>query len=124
MPSVTRGEGVEAMRWLGRGAYTMSRMGKKPKTAYDLAMEKLAAADRESGVKETSLSGAQKEAIAEARRVAASRLAEREILFRDAMQKPLEPAEREKAEEEYRIDRKRIEDDRDRAIESIRSGGR
>ncbi|MFI5197751.1 MAG: hypothetical protein ACHQJD_03950, partial [Thermoanaerobaculia bacterium] len=75
-------------------------------------------------VKETSLSGAQKEAIAEARRVAASRLAEREILFRDAMQKPLEPAEREKAEEEYRVDRKRIEDDQDRAIESIRRGGR
>jgi hypothetical protein len=100
----------------------MSRMGKKPKSAFDVAMERLQAADRESGVKETSLSGVQKEAIAEARRVAASRLAEREILFRDAMQKPLEPADREKAEEGYRIDRKRIEDDRDRAIESIRGG--
>jgi hypothetical protein len=102
----------------------MSHMGKKPKSAYDLAMEKLEAVDRESGVKETPLSGVQKEAIAEARRVAASRLAEREILFRDAMKKTADPAEREKAEEGYRIDRKRIEDDRDRAIESIRSGGR
>lgn len=99
----------------------MSRMGKKPKSAIDLAMERLEAADRESGVQEISLSGAQKEAIAEARRVAASRLAEREILYRDAMGKTPDPAEREKAEEEYRIDRKRIEDDRDRAIESIRS---
>lgn len=100
----------------------MSRMGKKPKTAYDLAMERLEAADRESGVKETSLSDVQKEAIAEARRVAASRLAEREILFRDAMRKTPDPAEREKAEEGYRIDRQRIADDQDRAIESIRRG--
>src|SRR5450759_3378727 len=106
----------------GRGAYTMSRMGEKPKSAYDLAMERLEAADRESGVKETSLSGVQKEAIAEARRVAASRLAEREILFSDAMRKTADPAERDKAEDNYRINRKRIEDDRDRAIESIRGG--
>ena len=98
----------------------MFRMGKEPKTAYDLAMERLEAADKESGVKETSLSPAQKEAIAEARRVAAARLAEREILFRDAMSKYAEPAERQKAEEEYRIDRQRIDDDRDRAIEKIR----
>jgi hypothetical protein len=97
-------------------------MGKKQKSAYDLAMEKLEAADRESGVKETSLSAAQKEAIAEARRVAASRLAEREILFRDAMRKTPDPAEREKAEEGYRSDRQRIEEDQDRAIESIRRG--
>ena len=102
----------------------MSRMGEKPKSAYDLAMERLEAADRESGVEETSLSGVQKEAIAEARRVAASRLAEQEILFRDAMRKTADPAERVKAEDQYRIDRKRIEDDRDRAIESIRSGRR
>jgi hypothetical protein len=99
-------------------------MGEKPRSAYDLAMEKLEAADRESGVKETSLSGVQKEAIAEARRVAASRLAEQEILFHDAMRKTVDPAERDKAEGEYRIDRKRIEDDRDRAIESIRGGRR
>lgn len=102
----------------------MSLMDEKPKSAYDLAMERLEAADRHSGVKETSLSAAQKEAIAEARRVAASRLAEQEILFRDVMRKTADPAEREKVEDEYRIDRKRIEDDRDRAIESIRGGRR
>ena len=87
-------------------------------------MEKLKAGDRESGVKKTSLSGVQKEAIAEARRVAASRLAEQEILFRDAMRKTADPAERDKAEDEYRNNRKRIEDDRDRAIESIHGGRR
>src|SRR5512140_121690 len=53
-------------------------MGEKPKSAFELAMERLNAEDREAGTKEVSLSPAQKEAIAEARRVASSRLAERE----------------------------------------------
>jgi hypothetical protein len=86
-------------------------------------MERLKAADREAGVEEIPLTEAQKAAIAEARAVAASRLAEREILFRDALRKVHDPAEREKAEAEYRIDRGRIEADRERAIERIRRGG-
>ncbi len=96
-------------------------MGEKPKSAFDLAMERLHAADRESGAKETPLTAKQKEDIAEARRVATSRLAEREILFRDAMMKTRDPAEREKAGQEYQVDRQRIEDDRDKAIDAIRS---
>ena len=83
-------------------------MSDEPKSAFDLAMERLRAADRESGVEETTLTDEQKEKIAEARRVAASRLAEREILFRDAMRKEVDPATREKAEHEYQIDRQRI----------------
>jgi hypothetical protein len=98
----------------------MPVMGDKPKSAFDLAMERLMEADREAGVEEKPLTDAQKEAIAEARRVATSRLAEREILYRDAMARTYEPAEREKASEEYQIDRQRIESDRDRAIEAIR----
>ena len=85
-------------------------------------MERLRAADREAGVEETPLTEGQKAAISEARAVASSRLAEREILFRDAVKKVWDPAEREKAEEEYRVDRARIEADRDRAIERIRRG--
>ena len=66
-------------------------MGDKPKTAFELAMERLNAEDREAGTKETALTPKQKEAIAEARRVASSRLAEREILFRDSMKKTPDP---------------------------------
>ena len=95
-------------------------MGKAPKSSFELAMERLLASDRKAGVEETKLSPAQKEKIAEARRIATSRLAEREILFRDAMQKTGDPAEREKAEREYQLDRQRITDDRERAIEAIR----
>jgi len=97
-------------------------MSNAPKSSFELAMERLRAADRESGVEEKPLTDAQKAAIAEARSVASSRLAEREILFRDALKKVFDPVEREKAEEEYRVDRARIEADRDRAIERIRRG--
>jgi len=97
-------------------------MSKAPRSSFELAMERLRAADREAGVEETPLSDAQKAAIAEARAVGASRLAEREILFRDALRKVYDPTEREKAEEEYRVDRSRIEADRDRAVERIRRG--
>jgi hypothetical protein len=97
-------------------------MGDKQKTAFELAMERLNAEDREAGTKETSLTPKQKEAIAEARRVASSRLAEREIHFRDSMRKTPEPETREKAEAEYQVDRQRINDDCERAIEAIRKG--
>jgi hypothetical protein len=97
-------------------------MNDKPKTAFDLAMERLNAEDKEAGTKNEPLSAKQKEAIAEARRVASSRLAEREILFRDSMKKTFEPEMREKAEAEYHVDRQRINDDCDRAIEGIRKG--
>jgi hypothetical protein len=97
-------------------------MGDKPKSAFELAMERLKAEDREAGTQETSLSPRQKEAIAEARRIASSRLAEREILFKDAMKKTADPDERKAAEREYQIDRQRINEDCERAIEGIRRG--
>lgn len=98
-------------------------MTNAPKSALELAMERLASQDREAGVtEEKPLSDAQKIAIAEARSVAGARLAEREILHRDALARTHDPAARHALEEEYAIDRQRIEGDRDRAIERIRRG--
>src|SRR5438128_1093588 len=94
-------------------------MGKTPKSSYELAMERLRAADP-TGPKKSSLTPKQKEAIAEARRVAAARVAEREMLFRDYLKQLEDPAERERAESEYRTDRRRIDDDCERAVEKIR----
>ncbi|MDQ2870610.1 MAG: hypothetical protein M3S32_07705 [Acidobacteriota bacterium] len=96
-------------------------MSKSPKSSFELAMERLRAADP-AGAKEKPLSPKQKEEIAEARRVAAARMAECEILFKDALKQTHEPAEREKAEGEYQIDRQRINDDCERAVEAIRRG--
>jgi hypothetical protein len=88
-------------------------------------MERLNAEDREAGTKkEAPLSAKQKDAIAEARRIASSRLAEREILFKDSMKKTPDPKTREKAEADYHVDRQRIHDDCERAIGEIRKGTR
>jgi|SRR5690242_6493090 hypothetical protein len=94
-------------------------MGKPPKSSYELVMERLRAADPKEANK-APLNAKQKEAIAEARRVAAAKLAEREILFQDALKKIHDPAEREKAETEYRTDRRRIDEDCEREVEKIR----
>jgi hypothetical protein len=96
-------------------------MAAAPKSSFELAMERLRAADP-AGSRQNPLSSAQKEEIAEARRVAAGRLAECEILFKDSLKNISDPAERQKAEGEYQIDRQRINDDRDRAIDAIRRG--
>jgi hypothetical protein len=95
-------------------------MAKPPKTSYELAMERLRAADSPASKKEKPLTRAQKEGIAEARRVAAARLAECEILFNDPLKQFRDPVEREKADGEYQIDRQRINADLERAIDAIR----
>jgi hypothetical protein len=95
-------------------------MADKPKTSYELAMERLRAADPPASKKPSALTSAQKEKIAEARRVAAARLAEREILFNDLLKRSNDPVEREKMEGEYQIDRQRINADLEQAIEAIR----
>ncbi len=87
-------------------------------------MERLQEADREAGVEETPLTARQKEAIAEVRRIADSRLAQGQILSRDALSKVYGEEERAKAEQEYQVDRRRIEEDRDREIEKIRRQGK
>jgi hypothetical protein len=92
-----------------------------PKSAYELAMERLRKKDRDEGVKEESApTEAQRKAIAEARQMADARLAEREILHASKMRGILEPEAREVLEQEYRRDRERIISDRDRKIEDAR----
>jgi hypothetical protein len=107
---------------------TVARSKREPKkgalkSSFDLAMERLRAADRASGTEDAAPTPAHKREIAEARRVATSRLAEREILFKDAMQRTADPAEREKAEREYQIDQQRIKDDAENAVAAIRRRG-
>ena len=92
-----------------------------PKSAYELAMERLRKKDKEEGVDDRPLDAAQREAIAEARRVAEAKLAEREILHQSALKGVMDPESREKLDEEYRRDRDRIASDRDRKIAKIRS---
>ncbi len=94
----------------------------EPKSAYELAMERLRKKDRDEGVQERAPTAAQRKAIAEARQMADARLAEREILHASKMRGVLEPEAREALELEYRRDRERIISDRDRKIEDARRG--
>jgi hypothetical protein len=92
-----------------------------PKSAYELAMERLRKKDADSGVEERPLTDEQREAIAEARRVAEARLAEREILHQSALRGVVDPASREELDQQYRRDRERVQSDLDRKIAEIRS---
>ena len=94
-----------------------------PKSAYELAMERLRQKDREAGVEERPLTEKQKAAIAEARQVYQARMAEREILHRDAFAKARTHEEVEKLDEALRIDLDRLAGDRDRKIDEIRKRG-
>ena len=95
-------------------------MADGPKSAYELAMERLRQKDREAGVEERPLSDQQKAAIADARQVYQARMAEREILHRDAMQKAQTHEEVEKLESELARDPDRLANDRDRKIAEIK----
>ncbi len=98
-------------------------MSNAPKSAYELAMERLRRKDAEAGIVEQKLTGEQKAAIAEARSVYEARVAERQILHRDKQLTTFDPAEVEKMEEEYRRDMERFASDRDAKIRRIREGG-
>jgi hypothetical protein len=91
-----------------------------PKSAYELAMERLRRKDREEGIEERPLTDDQRERIAEARRVADARFAEREILYQSNLRKTGDPDAVAALEDEYRRDRERITSDRDRALAEIR----
>ena len=92
----------------------------RPKTAYELAMERLARKDREAGESSRPLDDAQKAAIAEARQVHQSRVAEREILHHDALRKARSHEEVAQLNEALRRDLDRLATDRDRKIAQIR----
>lgn len=93
-----------------------------PKSAYELAMEKLRKKDAEAGVEEQLLTDAQRQAISEARSLYDSRVAERRIMHQSTMMPLLDPAEREEREQEFRRDLERFASERDAKIQRLRSG--
>jgi hypothetical protein len=92
-----------------------------PKSAYELAMERLRKKDAESGVEERLLSEAQREEIAEVKRVYSAKIAEAEILHKSKLLTTWEPDERAKLEQGHRRDIERFKNDQERKLASIRS---
>jgi hypothetical protein len=91
-----------------------------PKSAYELAMERLRKKDKEASVEERPLTAKQKTAIAEARQFHQAKAAEREILHQAAMAVARTHEEVDKLNEELRRDQERLTSDRDRKIAEIR----
>ena len=92
----------------------------RPKTAYEIAMERFARKDKEAGTESRPLTDPQKAAIAEARQVHQARVAEREILHRSALAKAGSHEEIEQLNEALRRDLDRLATDRDRKIAQAR----
>jgi imidazolonepropionase-like amidohydrolase len=102
-------------------------MSDQPKSAYEIAMEKLRRQDQERGeAGPAALTAEQKDAIAKIRRVWDAKMAEREILARDErrrIQEEPEGAEKlQKYEEDYARERRRMEEKRDAEIAAVRTG--
>jgi hypothetical protein len=95
-----------------------------PKSALELAMERLRKKDAEAGVVEQKLTAEQKAAIAEARSIYEARVAELQILQREKQLRTTDPAEMATMEEEYRRDMERFANDRDSKIRRIREGAK
>jgi hypothetical protein len=99
----------------------MSAEEDKPKSSVELAMERLRRRDADSGVTERTVTEAQKAAIAEARSVHASKVAELEILHRSTLAGIFDPAQREQAVDDYRREAQRLNDDLERKVTRNRS---
>jgi hypothetical protein len=95
-------------------------MDDAPKSALELAMERLKKQDAEQGVSDRSLTEDQKNEIAEVRKMYGAKLAQEEILFKSKTRGYVEPESRRTLEENYRRDVERITHERDRKIEKIR----
>lgn len=92
-----------------------------PKSALELAMERLRKKDAAEGIVELALTDAQREEIAEVRRVYAAKIAQEEILYKSKLATTWDPEERSKLEEGYRREVQRMNDERDRKIEKVRN---
>jgi hypothetical protein len=91
-----------------------------PKSALELAMERLRKKDADAGVQEKTLTDAQRAQIAEARNLYEARVAERKIMHQSTMAATFDPAERAEREAELRRDLERFESDRDAKIRRVR----
>jgi hypothetical protein len=93
-----------------------------PKSAFELAMERLRQKDRDEGVEERPLSEEQRERLAEVRRVYDAKLAELEILHASSRRQAVEHEALERLDEGYRREREHLNAERERKNAEIRAG--
>jgi hypothetical protein len=91
-----------------------------PKTAYELAMERLRKKDEAAGVVQTPLTDEQKAAITDIRSLYGARLAQADLEHQDRLRATFDPAVHEALEVEYRRERERLTAEMDAKIEKAR----
>jgi endonuclease III-like uncharacterized protein len=93
-----------------------------PKSAIELAMERLRKKDAASGAESKPLTDEQRASIAEVRNFYEAKAAEVEVLHQSTLRRTAEPDARALLEEQYRRDRERLNAERDSKIAKIRQG--
>lgn len=95
-------------------------MSDAPKSALELALERLKKKDAEAGIEQKTLTDEQRAGIAEARSLCEARIAERRIMHQSQTAAIFDPQELELKREELRRDIARFEADRDAKVRTIR----
>jgi len=94
----------------------------RPRSAIEIAMERLRQKDAAAGVVQPTLTDEQKAAIAEVRSVYEAKLAHAEVMHQSTMSRVADPEARANFEAQYRRDRERFIGERDTKIDRIRTG--
>lgn len=95
-------------------------MSDAPKSALELAMERLKKKDEAAGIEQKTLTDAQRAEIAEARSIYEARVAERRIMYQSQTASIFDPQELELRREELMRDLAQLESERDARIQKIR----
>jgi hypothetical protein len=91
-----------------------------PKSAYELAMERLKKKDAESGIERQPVTDEQRAAIAEIRNFYEAKLAELEVMHQSKMRASVDPEARATLEQNYRREREHLTSERDSKVEKAR----
>jgi hypothetical protein len=95
-------------------------MSDEPKSALELALERLKQKDADAGIEQKALTDEQREAITEARNLYEARVAERRIMHQSQIAAVFDPQELELHREHLLRDLAQFESDRDAKIRKIR----
>src|SRR5215831_16377358 len=109
-------DGPDVGQTAGTLCYTSGMANEGPKSAYELAMERLRQKDKEESVEDRPLSEEQKAAIAEVRQFFTAKSAELDILHRAAIAGAKSHEEIEHLNDNLPRDKERRARDRDRKI--------
>lgn len=91
-----------------------------PKSAYELAMQRLRRQDAEAGVEERAVNETQKAEMDEVKRVYSARIAQAEILHKSSALTVFDPEERSKLDQGHRREVERLREEQEKKLQRIR----